>query len=190
MIDGMMDGFCTVPGIGIWSILSRSWVDEDDARLLAWQDTGGVMHEIGSVEALCTMLDHIGLGATAPWPLENLKARLCAAIDAEAGRLRCFHITDIPGQEMVYQRKAGEARAMASDPNPQPANYPLLTSLVGVEAPDLASEGALVRARDALWTGIGAAIEAARVGAKRNVMAAATAEEALAARAAAAWPSL
>lgn len=120
--------------------------------------------------------------------LAILKAALCAQIDAAAEVERARYITPGAGQAMTYQTKAAEALALASDPAPDPAAYPLLSAETGITAPDLAGVGAVVRAAYAAWQVIGAGIERARLAGKAAVLAA---EDEAAARAAAAvaWPT-
>lgn len=120
-------------------------------------------------------------------PLPDIKAALKAQVDAAAERERARYITPGAGQAMTYQAKADEARRLAGDPSPGPADYPLLSAEVGITAPDLASVGAVVLAAYQAWQMIGAAIEGARLGAKQAIE---LAEDEATARAAAevVWP--
>lgn len=124
----------------------------------------------------------------APVNLSVLKGTLCAQIDAAAEVERGRYITSGSGQAMTYQAKAAEALALAADPAPDHAAYPLLSAEVGITAPDLTGVGAVVRGAYAAWQVIGAAIERARLAGKVAVMAA---DDEAAARAAAAveWPA-
>ncbi|MFG1402004.1 hypothetical protein [Xanthobacter sediminis] len=124
----------------------------------------------------------------APVNLPALKGTLCAQIDVAAEVERARYITPGAGQAMTYQAKAAEALALAADPAPDPAAYPLLSAEVGITAPDLAGVGAVVRGAYAAWQVIGAGIERARLAGKAAVMAA---EDEASARAAAAveWPA-
>lgn len=132
-----------------------------------------------------------GAGWVAPTPppedLDALKADLKAQVDAGAERERGRHITPGAGQAMTYQQKASEAVMLEDDPSPQPGAYPLLTAEVGITAPTLAEVGAIVRAAHSQWILLGAAIEAARLGAKKAIEEAGTPDAARAA-AAVAWP--
>jgi hypothetical protein len=136
-------------------------------------------------------------GAFAPPPpprpltgdeLAALKAALRAGIDAEAELQRLRYITAGAGQAMTYARKTAEAKAASIDPAPTGKAYPLLAASVGIDGADIAEVAAVVLAMDAQWSTIGAAIEAARLSAKKAVTEAA--DEA-SARAAAliAWPA-
>lgn len=106
--------------------------------------------------------------------LAEVKASLRAQVDAKAEGLRLQYITPGQGQVMVYQRKAQEARAILSDADPDPDNYPILSASVGIEGKDIAEVAALVRATEAAWAMIAAAIETARLGGKAAIAAAET----------------
>lgn len=123
-----------------------------------------------------------------PEPLDPIKLNLCAAIDAAAERERLKWITGGAGQAMTYQMKAAEAERLASDADPALAAYPLLSAEIGITADDLAGVGAVVRAQHAAWLMAGAAIEAARLGGKKAVNQAASAEAAQQAFDAVTWP--
>lgn len=133
--------------------------------------------------------DGAGWVAAPPIPedIDALKLDLKAQVDASAERERGRHITPGAGQAMTHQQKASEAVMLEDDPDPQPGEYPLLTAEVGITAPTLAEVGAIVRAAHGQWILLGAAIEAARLGAKKAIDEAGTPD---AARAAAAviWP--
>lgn len=93
-----------------------------------------------------------------------------AEIDAAAERERLRYITPGAGQAMTYQAKVEEARALAMETeDPDPAHYPLLSAEIGITAPSLAEVASVVVAAYQQWQMIGAAIEAARLGAKRAV---------------------
>lgn len=107
----------------------------------------------------------------------RLDADLHAKIDAEAGVARCWYITDVPGQQLTYQRKEDEARRWVAATEPAIADYPFLaaeSAATQASADDAAA--AIIAAAD-LWAAIGSAIEGARIGAKRAVTAAATRTE-------------
>ena len=133
-------------------------------------------------------LDEEVQAAMAADPLPDLKAELKAMIDAAAETERGRYITAGAGQAMTYQQKANEAVMLEDDPAPDPAAYPLLSAEVGITAPTLAEVGAAVRLAHGQWIVLGAAIEGIRLGAKRAIDLAWTAEAAEAA-AAVTWPS-
>lgn len=130
-------------------------------------------------------------GAFAPPPalaidLDVLKADLKAAIDAGAERERLRYITGGAGQAMTYARKVEEAKAVQAADEPDPADYPMLAASIGIDGEDIETVAATVLAMDAAWAQIGAAIEAARLTAKRLIDEAETVEAAQAV--APAWP--
>lgn len=122
-----------------------------------------------------------------PEDLEALKLDLKAQVDASAERERGRHITAGAGQAMTYQQKASEAVMLEDDTDPNAGEYPLLSAEVGITAATLAEVGAIVRAAHDQWILLGAAIEAARLGAKKAIEEAATPDAARAA-AAVTWP--
>ena len=119
--------------------------------------------------------------------LDALKAAAVAEIDAQAEQQRQRYLTPGAGQALVYERKRAEAERMATDADPQPADYPLLAAEVGITAPTLAEVGAAVRALADQWTAAAAAIEATRLSAKAAIAAATTPPEVRAA-AHVTWP--
>jgi hypothetical protein len=122
-----------------------------------------------------------------PPSLESYKSMLRGQVDAKAESLRLQYITAGQGQAMVYQRKAVEARAILSDANPDPANYPILSASVGIEGKDIAEVAALVRATEDAWAAIAAKIETVRLGGKAAIASAETLADAQAAYDAIDW---
>jgi len=99
----------------------------------------------------------------------KIDAMLHGLIDGAAGALRLRYITDVPGQQLTYERKEREARAFLEADDPDLAAFPFLAaeaSATGVEAEEAAQT--IVAAAD-LWSSIGAAIERTRISAKRAV---------------------
>ena len=94
---------------------------------------------------------------------------LHAEVDAAAGRFRLRFITDTAGQATTYDAKAKEAEAYAANPS---GTYPFLSAEAEATGQTLAATAATVAATAAQWTLIGAAIEGARIAAKRAVTAA------------------
>lgn len=152
-------------------------------------------------------------GVTTPWPRDNegdqtddalqaalspygvyvsigaLKSGLKSQVDAAAETERLKYITPGEGQAMTYQQKVDEARAFKIASNPKAADYPVLSSEVGITAETLSEVADVVLAAFAQWQLIGAAIESIRLGAKRDIDAA---EDEAAARAiidTIVWPS-
>jgi hypothetical protein len=100
-------------------------------------------------------------------PLARVKARAVARVNDAASSLRGQYITVIPGQEMIYLAKEAEAvRYLAETPEPTTLDgYPMLAAEVGITAPTAYELAQLWANMSALWRGIAAQIETARLGA-------------------------
>ncbi|MCH4542769.1 hypothetical protein [Ochrobactrum sp. A-1] len=177
-----------------FSEAKTAWVDADGA--LQWRsDTGGgvIPAEHPSFdEALQALADaEVEVGDTDPAvTLDAIKAALKADVDQAAEVERLKYITPGDGQAMTYQQKIAEAKAFKTATDPQALDYPLLSSEVGITASTLAEVADVILAAFAQWQYIGAAIESARLGAKRDIDAA---DDEVAARAvveAVTWPSV
>lgn len=77
------------------------------------------------------------------------------------GQARLSYITDLPGQDMLYMAKADEARAYLSDPDPDPADYPLVLSEVGITAPTAYEVAQVFTNLNALWRYAAGSLDAA-----------------------------
>ncbi|MGH6775889.1 hypothetical protein [Brucella tritici] len=109
-------------------------------------------------------------------------------IDASAEAERLKYITPGNGQAMTYQQKVDEARAFKAASDPQRSDYPVLSSEVGITAETLSEVADIVLAAFARWQQIGAMIESIRLGAKRDIDAAADEAAARAIVDAIEWP--
>lgn len=100
-----------------------------------------------------------------------------AVIDVAAEQTRLRFITAGAGQAMVYQAKMEEARRyLAADPAPETLDdYPLIAAEVDITAVDAQAVIAIWQQMEAGWRQVAAAIEAARLGGKAAVAAAAAA---------------
>lgn len=125
---------------------------------------------------------------TAEPDLAAIKAAAKTQIDEAAELARLKYITPGSGQAMTYQQKAAEAAACIVDEDPQPERYPLLAAEVGITASTLAGVALVVSQANAQWAVIGAAIEAARLGAKAAVDAAIDAPAVYAVAETIVWP--
>ncbi|KAB2731561.1 hypothetical protein [Brucella anthropi] len=120
--------------------------------------------------------------------LTEIKLALKRQIDADAEVERLKYITPGAGQSMTYQQKVTEAQAFKVASNPIAADYPILASEVGITASTLGEVADIVLAAFAQWQQIGAAIEGIRLGAKRDIDAAADEAAARAIVEAIEWP--
>lgn len=121
--------------------------------------------------------------------LNQRKKELCSSVDVSAETERLIYITPGVGQTMTYQQKVSEAQAFKAASNPKAADYPILSSEVGITAETLDEVADIVLAAFAQWQKIGAAIEAIRLGAKRDIDAALDEAAARAIVDAIVWPS-
>lgn len=108
--------------------------------------------------------------------LDQAKAAATRFVNSTIGAKREEFITALPGQEMVYLEKEGEAKAyLAADP--EPANldaFPFMkaeAAATGYSARELAQ---IILFQSDLWRQIGPLIEATRVGANVAIAAADT----------------
>ncbi|SCD23536.1 hypothetical protein [Brucella inopinata] len=127
-------------------------------------------------------------GEAAP-SFASVKEALKVSVDVAAEAERLNYITPGVGQTMTYQQKVVEAQAFKAASNPKAADYPILSSEVGITAETLGEVADIVLAAFAQWQQIGAMIESIRLGAKRDIDAA---EDEALARAivdAIVWPS-
>lgn len=104
--------------------------------------------------------------------LAAVKTQAKREIDAQAEAERLKYITPGAGQAMTYQQKVDEARSFMAASNPEASDYLILSSEVGITAETLSEVADVVLAAFAQWQQIGAAIEAIRLGAKRDINAA------------------
>ena len=124
-------------------------------------------------------------------PIETLRARAIAAIDAAAERARLRFLTGGAGQALEYQATEVEARAYAGagDASDWPWLAAEQAALAAVgQAASLADVAAAVIAQADAWRSVGASIKALRRAAKLQVEAATTAAE-IRTAATVSWPS-
>ncbi|MDH7791871.1 hypothetical protein [Ochrobactrum sp. AN78] len=177
----------------IFSSLSNSLVPKNDAKFkelcnFGFQPTAWPRDEDGnqSDEELARVLAPHGIFYSS---FPDLQARLKRQIDADAEAERLLYITPGFGQSMTYQQKVAEAQAFKAATHSQASDYPILSSEIGITAETLDKVADMVLAAFSQWQQIGAAIERIRLGAKRDIDAAADGETSLAILAAIVWPS-
>lgn len=104
--------------------------------------------------------------------LEPLREKMLAEVEAGAGWAREQFITVSPGQAAVYARKLREAEAWQTGNDP--ASAPFLSQEAAATGVTIGVLADVVLAAEARWITAGAAIEAARMGAKIAIGAAET----------------
>lgn len=120
--------------------------------------------------------------------LPQIKAKLKAAVDADAERVRLRYITAGDGQALTYRQKLEEAKAVQAGEG-NPANVPVLAASVGIEAATLVDCANLVVARWDAWRTLANQIETARLQGKKNIDATGSISAADAAYTAIVWPA-
>jgi len=106
-----------------------------------------------------------------------MRQRARVAVQERVASVRRAYITDLPGQELIYNAKEAEAKAWIADPSPDPANYPLLSAEVGITEPTAADLANLWVTNAAQWRALAAQLEAARMTANIAISAATTQAE-------------
>jgi len=101
--------------------------------------------------------------ARATEALVEAKAAARAALAASISAARARYITTLPGQEMIYLAKEAEAVRFVADPAPDLAAYPLLSSELGITAPDAWQLAQIWLAMSELWRRAAAQLEADRL---------------------------
>lgn len=109
--------------------------------------------------------------------LMNAKRAARDRVNAAAGRARLALVTDIPGQQAIYQAKEAEARAWMAALPLTLTDYPLLAAEVGITAPNAAQLAQLWLNMGHMFRAAAAQSEGARMTALAAIDAAKTPEE-------------
>ncbi|OLN24852.1 putative tail fiber assembly protein [Desulfovibrio sp. DV] len=133
---------------------------------------------------------HTWDAATASWQpdMAAIQADAEAAIDAQADALLAPYISLTPGRAMTYLAKEAQARQFLAAENPDPADYPLIAGEVGITADTAKAVAETILDMAQAWHSMGAAIEAVRLTAKKQVRQAQTPEAVQAVLNAIVWP--
>lgn len=136
----------------------------------------GLLHQLqGFLEPVAPTFD-----------LDQARADAVAKIDRDAEAYRLRFITNGSGQVMAYQQKLSEAKAKLADDGIADAAIPHIVAEADVDGVTLAAKAQQIAATFENWQIISASIERKRMGAKKAVSAAETAE-AITAAAAVNW---
>jgi hypothetical protein len=163
--------------------------DQQTGAVVAFQDTATVTAGQGSIDIGEDVDAARGMmvfdGALVPIPaapetpdeaaarLERARKVALSEVNNVVGSIRRAYITDIPGQEMVYQHKLDEARAVVADETPDEVDYPLLSADVAAGgAQDLHQAAQIVLNIAAAWTAIVSGLERIRLTGANGIAAA------------------
>lgn len=107
-------------------------VPDDQAPPGTWIEIDDTLHPL-NISAHCVVEGAL----TAVENLATARLDAVTAINAAVGSKRQNFITEIPGQQMIYQAKEVEARAYAAlDPEPEGLeDFPLIAAEIGITAP-------------------------------------------------------
>lgn len=121
-------------------------------------------------------------------PLEEVRQEALANIDLTTGTVRLRYITDIPGQDMVYQEKHAQAVAFvaANYPTETLSDYPFIQVEAAAKNITPKQVADTIIATKSAWVAKSAEIEQIRITGKLNIIAATTVEDIEQARSAAA----
>jgi hypothetical protein len=101
--------------------------------------------------------------------LAAVKEKAVRDVNRMVGRARGEHITELPGQQMLYMHKEREAVGILASVE---GDYPLLSAEVGITADTLENVAQVILFTADLWTGLAAALETTRLGAIKDIGAA------------------
>jgi hypothetical protein len=104
----------------------------------------------------------------------SIKMQAPARVRQIVSSARQTYITELPGQDALYQAKETEAKAFLAEANPVMADYPLLSAETGITAPTAAELANLWISMGMQWRSVAAQIEAARMTANTAIGAATT----------------
>lgn len=152
----------------------------DDLPTFENQDTG-VIETDENPEGYVKVVD----GLIVPMTEQEIEQELFPDLKSEApGRIRQVissarrtYITDLPGQDAIYQAKETEAKAYLAEATPILADYPLLSAEIGITAATATELANLWITLAQQWRSVAAQLEAARMTANASVNLATTVAE-------------
>lgn len=132
---------------------------------------------------------HVWGGSGWEISMASVREEACAGIDAQAEALRLACITPGQGQALTYAEKERQAREFVADQAPTIEKYPLIFGESGITADTPLEVAQSVLARASAWWSYGAAVEKARLKAKRDIEKAIVPEQVAAIVNGVAWPT-
>lgn len=103
------------------------------------------------------------------YELDLYKAEAAKTVKSVVGNARLNYITDLPGQDAIYQAKENEATAYLAATSPTLADYPLLNAETGITAPTATELANLWITMAQQWRSVAAQLEAARMIANASI---------------------
>lgn len=149
------------------AILSGGMAPNEDAAKMQPGREGATLYVVpdGSIDSPF---------AQAP-DFSRLRDHLRAVIDEGAGAFRARFVTDIPGQAQTYEKKEAEARRWTDgDEVANPDRYPFMLTEAQVRGIPIAQVRGEIMEQVGHLTPLAALIEAHRVAAKQDILAAST----------------
>jgi hypothetical protein len=111
------------------------------------------------------------------YELNLYKAKAVKTVKNVVGVARLNYITDLPGQDAIYQAKENEAAAYLATTNSVLTDYPLLNAETGITAATPTELANLWLTLAQQWRSVAAQLEAARMTANASVNLATTVAE-------------
>ncbi len=105
------------------------------------------------------------------------KTKALASVRDYISSARQNYITDLPGQDAIYQAKENEAVAYLAETNPVLTDYPLLNAETGITAATATELANLWLTLAQQWRSVAAQLEAARMTANASIGSATTIAE-------------
>lgn len=105
--------------------------------------------------------------------MDWIKSKAIGEVGTEIGAYRLNFITDLPGQEAIYQAKRDEAARYITEGRPADlTDFPLLRAEEGITAPTASDLADLWIGMDIQWRNIAADLEKIRMTAVKSINAA------------------
>ncbi|WP_262694489.1 hypothetical protein [Kordiimonas aquimaris] len=109
--------------------------------------------------------------------LDECKRRSKREIDQGAGTVRGRYITSVRGQSETYLIKEQQARAWLSDTSQEIELFKLPCAEIGITGTDMLDVCTKITQKADEWVALAAAVEAVRLGTKKQIDAATTVNE-------------
>ncbi|GFK94409.1 Prophage tail fiber assembly protein TfaE [Fundidesulfovibrio magnetotacticus] len=182
----------------VFDAQANAWrVVEDHRGKIAWGTATRqplAVQSLGPLPEGCTLAApptrfHVWSGQDWQPDMAAVTAYAEAVIDAQADQQLSPYMSLSAGRAMTYMAKEAQARAFLAASEPVAADYPLIAGEVGITGATPREVAETILAMSQAWHSIGAAIEAARLAAKKQVREAASPEAVQAVLDSLTWPA-